>query len=106
MTRSTRDYAPDQSKLPLLGDWMPVANDAVWQDGTQLLVAVPIVGVTDWYYEYSVVEIKCDEGYFELECNDDPWGWTWHDIDFYIQLSGAKPMDMETYSQKEGKFNE
>jgi len=47
-----------------------------------------------------------DEDCFELECNQDHWGWTWHDIDFYIQLSGAKPIPMEVYLNNEGKFNE
>ena len=104
--KCTGNYQPDASRLREIGQWQPIPQDAAWEDGTQLLVAVPIVGDKDWYYEYSVIEIKCDEDYFELECNQDHWGWTWHDIDFYIQLSGAKPIPMEVYLNNEGKFNE
>lgn len=104
--KCTGNYQPDASRLREIGQWLPIPQDTAWEDGTRLLVAVPIVGVTDWYYEYSVIEIKCDEDDFELECNGDPWGWSWEDIDFYIQLSGAKPLSMEVYLKNEGRFNE
>lgn len=100
------EHQPDPSRLRQIGQWQPVPQDAVWEDGTQLLVAVPIVGDGNWYYEYNVIEIQCDEDYFNLECNGDPWGWLWEDIDFYIQLSGAKPLSMEKYLNNEGRFNE
>lgn len=104
--KMTRDYEPDPSRLRQIGQWQPLPQDAVWEDGSQLLVAVPIVGVTDWFYEYAVIEIKCDEDYFELKCNDEPWDWSWEDIDFYVQLSGSLPVSMETYLKNEGRFNE
>lgn len=73
----------------------------IWENRTQLLVAVPIVGKKDWYYEYSVITIECDEHYFELQCADGEWGWEWTDIDYYIQLSGSKPVPMAEYTEKE-----
>lgn len=93
--KMTEQHRPDRCKLPILAKWKPLPEGMVWEDGTQILVAVPIVGNKDWYYEYSVLTIKCDEYYFELECDDGPWGWEWTDIDFYVQLSGAKPVPMD-----------
>ena len=68
----------------------------LWNDGTQLLVAVPVNNVIrntlargpDWYYEFSVIVIRCDEDFFDIESTDgDAWGWELDCVDFYVILS-------------------
>lgn len=34
----------------------------------------------------SVVSVRCDEDYFSLECEDEPWGWSDEDVTFWIKL--------------------
>ena len=85
----TTEHMPDSSRLPAIGHWLPMDLERGWEDGTQLLVAVPIDSKPKWIYELNVVTIKCDEHFFELKCNDEPWGWTMEDVDFFIVLSGG-----------------
>jgi hypothetical protein len=91
-------HKPDPSRLPVCGGgWQPMDVKRSWTDGTQLLVAVPVQSkirnsrmraVDDWFYEFSVIVIRCDEGYFEIETADgDSWGWDLDSVDFYVILS-------------------
>lgn len=95
----TQEHKPDPSRLPacVIG-WQPMDLKRLWNDCTQLLVAVPVASRIpkspkrsaddDWYYEFSVVVIRCDEGYFEIETTEgDAWGWELESIDFYVILS-------------------
>ena len=44
--------------------------------------------VDDWFYEYSVIVIRCDEDFFDIETADgNDWGWDLDCIDFYVILS-------------------
>lgn len=70
-------------------DWKKPTEDQLWGDGTQILAAVPVIDrrTNRSYVEFSVVTIRCDEGYFAVECNGDPWGWDYTDIAMYVLLS-------------------
>ena len=81
-----------------IGEWLPMDPNRYWQDGMQLLCAVPICNRlndrmvehpdNNWHWEYDVVVIRCDENYFNLENNNgDTWGWELSDVEFYIILS-------------------
>jgi hypothetical protein len=83
------EHIPDASRLPAcVTGWKAVDPKRLLEDGTQILAAVPICGRGEtWYYEFSVVVIRCDEGYFELETSyGDAWGWDLDSIDFYVEL--------------------
>jgi len=97
-TAKNAKHKPDPSRLPAcVTDWQPMDVKRLWTDGTQLLVAVPVQSrirnsrmraVDDWFYEFSVIVIRCDEGYFEIETADgDAWGWDLESVDFYVILS-------------------
>jgi len=92
------EHKPDPSRLPsCVSGWQPMDTKRLWTDGTQLLVAVPVNSrirnsrmraVDDWFYEYSVIVIRCDEDYFDIETADgDDWGWDLDSVDFYVILS-------------------
>jgi len=86
------EHVPDPTRLPAcVTGWKEVDPARLWEDGTQILVAVPVCSRGEsWYYEFSVVVIRCDEGYFEIETSDgDAWGWDLDSIDFYVEL-GSK----------------
>ncbi len=87
----THSHVPDECRLPkCVTGWKRFDKSDVFEDGSQLLVAVPINDrhstKRKWYYEYSVVVVKCDEDFFDLECNDESWGWSIFDVDFYVLL--------------------
>lgn len=93
MRYNMQEHTPDPSKLPksVIG-WQQVDNKRLWNDGTQILAAVPVHDdrwpTVGWLYEFSVVVIRCDEGLFELETPDgDPWGWDLDSIDYYAILT-------------------
>ena len=74
---------------------MPIerSKDIVVSDGMSLLVAVPVCidpGRPEggWYYEMSVVDVSCDEHYFNVCCQGEPWGWDLDDADWFVVLSG------------------
>lgn len=84
-------HVPDGAKISAALqslDWRPIdPQDERWENGTVLLVAVPI-GTTDgWYYVYSVVTIRCDEDFFAVTCEDEPWGWYLSECDWYVVIS-------------------
>jgi hypothetical protein len=94
----TQEHKPDPSRLPAcVVGWQAMDIKRLWNDCTQLLVAVPVQSrirnsrmraVDDWFYEFSVIVIRCDEGYFEIETADgDAWGWDLDSVDFYVILS-------------------
>ena len=39
-----------------------------------------------WRYEMAVVTVCCDEHYFMVEVDGEPWGWEIYDVDFYLVL--------------------
>jgi hypothetical protein len=95
---NTSEHKPDPSRLPsCVVGWQEMDTKRLWHDCTQLLVAVPVANriphslkrsADDWYYEFSVVVIRCDEGYFEIETTDgDSWGWDLDSVDYYVILS-------------------
>lgn len=69
--------------------WEKPEPDQYWEDCTQILAAVPVIDrrTNRSYVEFSVVTIRCDEGYFNLECNGEPWGWDYSDIALFVFLS-------------------
>lgn len=91
-------HVPRRERLPQsVGEWLPMDSTRLWEDCTQILVAVPVQNRLrsdprkadgDWCYEFSVVVIKCDVDYFAVETHDgESWGWDLDSVDFYIQLS-------------------
>lgn len=70
--------------------WQPrESHPELFEDGSQYLVALQVrYDGGPCYWEYSVVRIKCD-GYFIVECNDEPWGWEWPDVEFFVPLRGS-----------------
>ena len=82
-------HIPDESRLPAcVTGWAPIPPDMVFQDGEQWLVAVPVRHTPrpGWSYELSVVTICCDEHYFAVKCDGEPWGWELSDVDFGVRL--------------------
>lgn len=93
MSDSVTKHIADRAKIPaaLQGiDWQEMHNQG-WYDGDALLVAVPMRDSSgDWSYELSVITICCDEDYFRIECDGEPWSNDgvplWETVDFYVQL--------------------
>lgn len=84
-------HVPDLKKLPKglqQLDWKTIEEGQLWEDGSQILVAVPVCGVKkdEWYYELSILAIHCDSEYFAVTCQDEAWGWDLSDVDFYVEL--------------------
>lgn len=86
-------HEADATRLPkCITGWQQIDPKRLWNDGTQILVAVPVSDARwtkrGWYYEYSVVVIRCDEDFFDIETPDgDAWGWDLDSVDFYVILS-------------------
>lgn len=98
-----------QNEFNLLSDrsaLLAVARAARWRprsehgkifcDGDQYLVCVRVhIDGTlrdKWQNEYSVVTISIDDHHCSLSCNDEPWGWEWDDVEYYIPM-GAIGVD-------------
>jgi hypothetical protein len=92
-----KPHVPREDRLPKsVTGWQQMDTKRLWNDGTQIIVAVPVchrvpasgpVG-DDWCYEFSVVVIRCDEDFFDIETSDgDDWGWDLDCVDFYAILS-------------------
>ena len=84
-------HAPDKTRLPnCVSGWKEYKPEDLFYNGSQLLVAVPIMckySKDGWYYQFEVIHIKCDIDYFAIEdSNNDSWGWDISDIDFYVVL--------------------
>lgn len=87
-------------KLANIGTWIKADSDTpnVF-DGDQILVAVPVMCKSgarqhvshdenaQWFWEYSVLTITCDENYLGLLCNGEMFGWDWCDVEYYQKLS-------------------
>lgn len=77
--------------LPTAIEWHDATGVLIWEDGTQILTVVECRDTrrgSRIYSAFDVVTIRCDEGYFELECNGEPWGWDYDDIGKFALLSG------------------
>ena len=103
--QSTTNLEPNLDMLPKslrCLDWQPMGPEEQFYDGDSLLVAVAVcwpkgrVGRScvkqitqnnkDWYYELSVITVSCDEHYFAVVCNDEPWGWELSDVEFFVRI--------------------
>lgn len=71
------------SKLP----WREAIQDQKFEDGDMILVAVPLHEDSGGGYDYAALSVHCDEHYFELKCDDEAWGWTWGDVEFWCPLN-------------------
>ena len=93
------DHQPDRSKLPKVLQslpWLEYKQSDEFCDGMQLLCAVPVcirdghrslrLNADTWRYEMAVVTVRCDEHYFMVEVDGEPWGWEIYDVDFYLVL--------------------
>ena len=79
------------AELPSELKWHDAIPGLIWDDGTQILTAVECCDhrdTTRTWIEYDVVTIRCDEYYFSLECNNEPWGWEYDSIVQFALLSG------------------
>lgn len=90
---SDRKHVPEPTRLPkCVTGWQEMDLQRLWNDGCQLLVAVPVQNSQrpsdGWYYEFSVIVIKCDEDSFDIEttCGNE-WGWELDCIDYFVILS-------------------
>jgi len=86
-----QEHAPDMRKIPKALqqlDWKTIKDDQLWEDGSQILVVVPVCVARkdEWYYELSLLTIHCDVEYFSVTCQGESWGWDLTDVDFYIDL--------------------
>jgi len=87
-------HQPDITKIPeslRALDWKPMPSypDNEWWDGQVLLVSLPICDDKDrrkWWYEFHVVTIECDEDYFKVKLDGEPWGWELDDADYYVVI--------------------
>lgn len=67
--------------------WQRATPKDVWEDGSVLLAAVPVVGPHGkTWWEFAVVTIVCDDDYFRLEVEGEEWGWNYSAIDLVIQI--------------------
>lgn len=65
---------------------IPTPQD-VWDDGSVLLVAIPIVGLYGkTWWELAVATVVCDDDYFRLEVDGEEWGWNYAAIDLVVQI--------------------
>lgn len=84
---------------PLRGlDWTFGSIDRQeFENGTELLVAVPICvdeygrsgrkfKGNAWRYEFSVVTVDFDEHYYRLRCDGKTWGWDETDVEWFIRI--------------------
>lgn len=89
--RGSTGHTPDASRLPdCVTGWVEIKPDQVFYDGEQWLMAVPVRNrhtPGQWHYEFSIVTMCCDEEYFAMEVEGDPWGWELESVDFGIRLS-------------------
>lgn len=88
------DHTPDASRPPdCVAGWTAIKPDQVFFNGEQWLMAVPIGRHEScnksWGYEFAVVTIRCDEGYFAMELEDQLWGWRLKDVGFGVRLRGG-----------------
>jgi hypothetical protein len=89
------NHAPDRERLPkslASLNWIALAEDQLFEDGEQLLVAVPVCNngqrpSDGWYYEISVIVVHCDSEFFNVTLHGEEWGWSMLDVDFYARLN-------------------
>ena len=103
------EHKPDIGRLPesvrqLEGKAMDPLDQSL-EDGDVMLAAVPVFidkdwnrclagGEKGWRYELSVVQMMvaisrldaCDEHYFGIDIDGEPWGWDISDIDFFVLI--------------------
>ena len=86
-------HKPDPTRMPKplqSLEWQPMTEKA-WLSTDELLVAVPIKDQRPnpqhpWVYEFAVVQISCDEDYFEVNLDGEIWGWELSDCDYYVLI--------------------
>jgi hypothetical protein len=69
-----------------------------FENGDQLLVCVYVQNRHNpgvYTAEYSVVMVDCDEDHFDLRCNDESWGWSWEDVEWFIPMRNISAPDYE-----------
>lgn len=89
------EHMPDRWWIPTslkTLDWKEMSIGEEWEDGTKLLVVVPVHtrGRPGWTYEVSSITLVCDEGRFEIECESGPWGWDLEDVDYYVEITSSE----------------
>lgn len=67
--------------------WQRVTPKDVWDDGSVLLAAVPVVGPhgKSWW-EIAVVTVVCNDDHFRLEIEGEEWGWNYAAIDLVVRI--------------------
>ena len=87
-----REHKPDGSRLPRnVTGWSKHDEETKYQDGDNILVAVPIRckrSKNGWYYRFEVLTISGDERFSAVnDSNGDSWAYCFGDWDFYVKLS-------------------
>lgn len=80
----------NETREPVIAlPWKPrEQHPRLFYDGDQYLVALQVsYRGGPAYWEYAVIRVRCDEDYFSLELDGEPWGWEWEAVEFYIRLS-------------------
>lgn len=68
------------------GRWRKAVANQTFEDGDRILVRVPLHEDSGGGDEFAVVEVRCDEGRFDLKCDGEHFGWEWADVDFWIPV--------------------
>lgn len=82
-------HKPDSSRLPKLNGWKHHVVGTQYQDGDQILVAVPIScehSKDGWCYRFEVLTLWLYGHMVVDDSNGDPWGYDFGDWDFYVKL--------------------
>ena len=88
-------HHPDRTRLPKKLQSLPWEANTdptrLWEDGSRVLVAVPVCARSDqprgaWFYEINVVSILCDEEFYTIEIDGEAWGWELSDVEFFVVL--------------------
>jgi hypothetical protein len=77
-------------------NWRRFNPDWHWYDCDTILAAVPVMRDSNnkhlgWLYEFSVVKFRCDEDYFAVHCEGEPWGWSHDDIELFVLIRSDGP---------------
>jgi len=66
--------------------WRKAEPGQTFEDGDLILCAVPLMPSG---FDYCVLSVKCDEGYFRLDLDGEPWGWEWSDVAWWMPCPKA-----------------
>lgn len=87
-----REHQPEFERIPAglrSLNWQPWTIERDFENGDELLLAVPVLGKQGnrWRYTIESVVVDCDEHYFNFERPDgSPWEGVFEDCDFFVLI--------------------